>query len=185
MTKTDSGYGSVETALGWLGLGWSRERLCAVSLPEPTREACLRSLRRRLPHLAECPLPAALTPLVERLRAYAAGSQDDFTDVAVEFGARDAFALDVYRAARTLAYGQTTTYGGLADLAGHPGKAQAVGQTLGANPVPIVVPCHRIVAAGGRMGGFSGAGGVVTKRRLLDLEQATMPSPAGQASFGF
>jgi methylated-DNA-[protein]-cysteine S-methyltransferase len=86
---------------------------------------------------------------------------------------------------RALDYGETMTYGGLAEATGRPGMAREVGQAMGSNPVPIIVPCHRVLAAGGKMGGFSAPGGVFAKRRLLDLERARPPSPPGQSAFAF
>ena len=88
----------------------------------------------------------------------------DFSSVAVDLEGVDLFRRAIYQAARKLGFGQTTTYGGLADAAGQPGKARETGEALGRNPVPIIVPCHRIVAAGGKIGGFSAPGGSATKK---------------------
>lgn len=109
--------------------------------------------------------------LVGRLRAYAAGQPVDFHDVAIDLGPQSDFQRRVVRCCRRIAYGKTATYGQLARLAGFPGAARAVGQVMAANRVPIIVPCHRVVAAGGSLGGFSAPGGVALKRRLLELEQ--------------
>ncbi len=98
----------------------------------------------------------------------------------------DAFRLDIYAAARRLRFGEVVTYGELARRAGHEGMARETGAALGANPVPLVVPCHRIVAAGGRIGGFSAPGGAATKEKMLELEGVRVgPPPSAQASFGF
>lgn len=109
--------------------------------------------------------------LVGRLRAYAAGQPVDFHDVAIDLGPQSDFQRRVVRCCRRIAYGKTATYGQLARLAGSPGAARAVGQVMAANRVPIIVPCHRVVAADGSLGGFSAPGGVELKRRLLELEQ--------------
>jgi methylated-DNA-[protein]-cysteine S-methyltransferase len=98
----------------------------------------------------------------------------------------DLFRRAIYSAARKLGFGETTTYGGLADSAGHPGMARETGEALGRNPVPLIVPCHRILAAGGKIGGFSAPGGSSTKERLLALEGVQIgPPPPAQKAFAF
>jgi methylated-DNA-[protein]-cysteine S-methyltransferase len=130
--------------------------------------------------------PAEIAGIIEALRRYAAGEPVDFSGVPVDLAGVDPFRLAIYDAARKLGFGDTATYGGLAAAAGHAGLARETGQALGRNPVPIVVPCHRIVAAGGKLGGFSAPGGASTKERLLAMEGVRVgPPPPAQASFGF
>ncbi|TIX30475.1 MAG: methylated-DNA--[protein]-cysteine S-methyltransferase, partial [Mesorhizobium sp.] len=120
------------------------------------------------------------------IQAYAAGADVDFSDVPVDLDGVDDFRLAIYDAARKLGFGETTTYGELARRAGHAGLARETGAALGANPVPLVIPCHRILAAGGKIGGFSAPGGSATKERMLAMEGVRVgPPPAAQASFGF
>ena len=105
------------------------------------------------------------------------GRNRDLADVRIELVDVPEFDRAVYAIARTVPPGEVLTYGAVARRLGRPGAAQAVGRALGRNPVPLVVPCHRIVAADGRLGGFSAAGGVVTKRRLLEIEGAPIDRP--------
>ena len=110
----------------------------------------------------------------------------DFSGVPVDLDGVDLFQRAIYQAASKLGFGETTTYGGLADAAGHPGKARETGEALGRNPVPLIVPCHRILAAGGKIGGFSAPGGSATKEKLLALEGVRVgPPPAAQKTFAF
>jgi methylated-DNA-[protein]-cysteine S-methyltransferase len=110
------------------------------------------------------------TSLVRRLQAYAAGKADSFRDVAVDFGAVSDFQRRVYKRCREIPLGKTMSYGELAEKAGSPGAARAVGNCMAANRIPLLVPCHRVVCADGRLGSYSAAGGVATKRKILALE---------------
>ena len=103
------------------------------------------------------------------------GARVDYSQTPLAFERVGAFEASVYRAALAIPWGETRTYGALAAALGDPGAAQAVGQALGRNPWPIVVPCHRITAADGRAGGFSAPGGAATKLRLLEIEGALAP----------
>ena len=148
----------------------SSARTRSGSHPSPAPQAGWRGRRAR----------AAL------IGRYAAGKRVSFAEVPLDLAGVDAFRLAIYEAARQLGFGETTTYGGLASAAGHPGEARETGQALGQNPVPIIVPCHRILAAGNKIGGFSAPGGAATKARLLGMEGVrTGPPAATQSSFGF
>ncbi|MCH7752272.1 MAG: MGMT family protein [Planctomycetes bacterium] len=109
--------------------------------------------------------------LVERLREFARGEPTDFSDVAVETRGATSFQRRVIDACRAIPWGETRSYGQLARSVGRPGAARAVGSVMAANRVPLVVPCHRVVAAAGGLGGFSAPQGVAMKRRLLAAEQ--------------
>ena len=177
-----------ETALGFVGIAWSGKGLTRLSLFQRDRAA----VERRLERLGTSGLsdegntPAWVAALVRDVRAYAEGEEIDFSGVPVDLVGVDDFRLAIYDAARNLAYGQTPTYGELAKRAGHGGLPRETGQALGANPVPLVIPCHRILAAGGKIGGFSAPGGSTTKERMLALEGVRVgPPPAPQQSFGF
>ena len=174
----------LDTAIGAIGLAWSEQGLTRLSLPG--RDGGARA--RRLPgQPGGDELPVALRPVGEAIRRYAAGEPQEFFDVPIDLSAvDDPFRLAVYSAARALRYGETTTYGELAARAGYPGLARDVGAALGTNPLPLIVPCHRVVAAGGKIGGFSAPGGAATKERLLRLEGVRIgpPEPA-QAAFSF
>jgi methylated-DNA-[protein]-cysteine S-methyltransferase len=121
--------------------------------------------------------------VIARLAAYAEGASDDFADVSLDLHEGAEFDRQVWMAARRIPRGETRTYGELAREVGAAGAAQAVGLALGRNPVPILVPCHRILAGAGGSGGFSASGGVKTKFRLLALEGARRPGEP-QGLFG-
>lgn len=187
------GHSVFPTAIGFIGMAWSHAGLVSLQLPGSDREATRKRLLKGLgdragafPAIGEGELPPSVAQWVERIGAYAAGEHADFSDMPVDLTGVDAFRQDIYRAARKLGYGETTTYGELAAGAGHPGEARETGQALGANPVTIVIPCHRIMAAGGKIGGFSAHGGIMTKRKLLAMENARLETPdPDQQSFGF
>ncbi len=119
--------------------------------------------------------PAALAWVLAALAAYFDGAQTDFSSLAVALPDDTSDERRrIYDAARGLRWGETASYGEIARRAGMPRGAQAVGQAMAANPLPIVIPCHRVLAAGDRLGGFSAYGGVLTKERLLVLEKARL-----------
>ena len=188
-----SGHFVFSTVIGFIAMAWSPEGLVSLQLPgadrDATRKRLLKGLGERagaFPPVEETALPSAVLEWVHRIRAYTSGEHVDFSDVPVDLTGIEAFRRDIYTAARQLGYGETTTYGELAGRAGHPGEARETGQALGANPVTIVIPCHRIMAAGGRIGGFSAHGGIAHKRKLLAMEHARFGAPdPDQQSFGF
>jgi methylated-DNA-[protein]-cysteine S-methyltransferase len=180
------GYTIIDTAIGPVGVAWSAEGVCRVALPERDRARMESRFALRLGGAGPAEPPAHIAPAIELIRRYAEGERVDFSDVPIDFDGADLFRRAIYQAARGLRFGETTTYGGLADAAGHPGKARETGEALGRNPVPIIVPCHRIVAAGGKIGGFSAPGGSSTKEKLLALEGVRVgPPPAAQQAFTF
>lgn len=179
-----AGHTVFETQMGFTGFAWSEAGITRLCLPEKSRAGVERRLAGHGPAVAQ---PQGwVAELVEAIRAYFAGADIDFSAVPVDLSGIDAFRLDIYAAARQLAFGEAVTYGELARRAGHEGMARETGAALGANPVPLVVPCHRIVAAGGKIGGFSAPGGSATKEKMLALEGVRVgPPPPAQTSFGF
>lgn len=170
-------YDLVETRIGAIGIAWSGSGVTRVQLPEADREATevlLAKGGRRAP--ASNP-PSFILDLAELLARYAGGERVDFDHLPLDLARARPFDLPVWRACRELAWGQAVTYGELTRRLGSPYVATAVGQALGRNPVPIIVPCHRVVAAGGRIGGFSAPGGAATKSRLLTLEGIEIGPP--------
>lgn len=158
-----------ETALGVCGLSWSDEGLLRVQLPD--RDAATTAARlAKGAQRAGTALPDFAADAAERLARYAGGDVVDFTDVPLDFAGLATFEASVYRALRRVARGSTVTYGELAALAGSAGAAQAVGTAMARNPWPVVVPCHRVLAAGNKAGGFSAPGGLKTKMKLLAME---------------
>jgi methylated-DNA-[protein]-cysteine S-methyltransferase len=169
-TDTSEQHCLFDTAIGPCGVAWSPRGLTRVQLPEADRDATLRRLRRGPAQPATDRLPPAVEQAIARIGNYLAGERVDFAGVALDLTGIGAFHRKVYDAARRIGWGETATYGELARQVGAPGAARAVGQALGRNPLPIIVPCHRILAAGGKVGGFSAFGGTATKQRLLALE---------------
>lgn len=183
------GHAVFETALGYMALAWSGIGLTRVCLPEKTADAAERRLLRLAGESEVTGKPGApqwIATLIADIRRYAAGEDVDFTAVPVDLSGIDAFRLDIYAAARRLGYGETATYGSLAESSGHKGLFRETGAALGSNPVPLVIPCHRILAAGGKIGGFSATGGSATKERMLELEGVRVgPPPSQQTTFAF
>jgi methylated-DNA-[protein]-cysteine S-methyltransferase len=174
-----------ETPAGFCGIVWSASGVAGFQLPSRTAEAAARHLRRRHPAAEPAaPLPEVAAAVAAACR-YFAGEPVGFGFVRIDLRAPDPFFARAYAAARELAWGETTTYGALARALGAgPERARDVGQAMARNPVPLIVPCHRVLAAGGKLGGFSAPGGSATKARMLALEGVTL-APGGQASFGF
>jgi len=173
-------YCLFDTALGAFGLGWSEQGLVRLQLPERDRAATEERLHRSA---SPAPPPAWVKKVIVAMPRYLAGEQVDFGAVPLDLGDLGAFRLAVYEAARAVGWGETASYGDLARRIGFPWGARAVGQALARNPVPIIVPCHRILTHDRGIGGFSAYGGTLTKQRLLALEgvQVGMPMLPGLA----
>jgi len=181
-----AGHAVLETVIGFMGIAWSEKGLIRLCLPERSRESVERRLMRHAGVSADTKQPQWVVDLIASIKAYAAGEDVDFSGVPVDLDGIDDFRLAIYDAARKLGYGETTTYGELAKRAGQPGLPRETGAALGANPVPLVIPCHRILAAGGKIGGFSAPGGSATKEKMLAMEGVRVgPPPPAQVSFGF
>jgi methylated-DNA-[protein]-cysteine S-methyltransferase len=159
-----------DTEIGCIGLAWSDRGITRLQLPEADRAATERRLCGRDCDMASSEPPARIARTIDHLRSYLRGKRTDFAGVVVDLRGIDAFRRRIYNAARTVGWGETTTYGALARLAGCPDGARAVGQSMARNPIPIIIPCHRVLASGGRTGGFSAFGGAHAKLRLLALE---------------
>jgi methylated-DNA-[protein]-cysteine S-methyltransferase len=164
------GYTLVDTAIGRLGIAWGGRGLVAVQLPDRRDDATRARLSRRFPGAAEAPPPPEVRPAVDAIVALLRGEQADLSSVPLDMDGVPDFHRRVYQTARSIPPGTTASYGEIAARLGAPGAARAVGQALGRNPFAIVVPCHRVLAAGGRVGGFSADGGIATKLRLLAIE---------------
>ena len=154
---------------GWVGLVASMRGLRYLGLPAPTYEAALRRIRRHYPNAALAPDDAILLEMAGQVRAYLAGDLQAFS-ADLDLRGYTPFELAVWASARSIPYGETRTYGWIAfQVGGGPGAAQAVGAALGDNPVPLIIPCHRVLGSDGTLHGF--AGGLEMKARLLDLER--------------
>ncbi|MBV8745663.1 MAG: methylated-DNA--[protein]-cysteine S-methyltransferase [Xanthobacteraceae bacterium] len=164
-----------ETAIGVCGIAWTERGVCRVQLPEQDAEATRARLGRRLHGARETAPADAIRRTIDDVKALLAGRPRDLSEVPLDLQGVPAFHQRVYAAARRIRAGGTASYGEIATQVGEPGAARAVGQALGRNPVPLIVPCHRVLATGGKFGGFSGFGGVATKMRLLAIEGAILP----------
>lgn len=163
-----------DTAIGTCGVAWSDAGLARVQLPETTSTAAEARLARIGGGAvkATAPYPEAIANLVADIQALLRGERIDFSSVRLDLARLPDFDRRVYDITRAIPAGATLTYGDVATKLGDIGLSRAVGQALGRNPLPIVIPCHRVVAAGGEIGGFSATGGASTKRRILDIESA-------------
>ena len=161
-----------DTAIGTCALIWEGERFIGAQLPERDEETARRRLARRFPDAAEEGPNGFVADTVAGIRALFGGEKRDLSHVPLALETVSDFNRRVYAVALSIPPGETLTYGEVAQRIGDPGAARAVGVALGQNPWPIIVPCHRVLAAGGRTGGFSADGGVETKLRILAIEKA-------------
>ncbi|MBC7991899.1 MAG: methylated-DNA--[protein]-cysteine S-methyltransferase [Rhizobacter sp.] len=168
-----------DTAIGRCGIAWGPHGITSLQLPEPSDAGTLRRMFRGGAALPQAEPPPEVQSAIERIVALLQGEPIDLRDVALDFDGIPPFHQRVYEVSREILAGQTRTYGEVATQLGDPGASRAVGQALGANPFAVIVPCHRVLAAGGRSGGFSAGGGVSTKLRILLIEQAQIGSQRG------
>ncbi|HYY83147.1 MAG TPA: methylated-DNA--[protein]-cysteine S-methyltransferase [Beijerinckiaceae bacterium] len=175
---TDHGFALFETAVGLCGVAWGRDGILGVQLPEGDATRTRARLRRRFPDAREAEPPDSVRAAIAAIQALLAGEPRDLSEVALDWTGVGAFERRVYEVARAIPPGATLTYGEVAARIGETAlAARDVGQALGRNPFPIVVPCHRVIAAGGKSGGFSARGGAATKLKLLRIEGAEAAGP--------
>jgi methylated-DNA-[protein]-cysteine S-methyltransferase len=169
---SELGFTLFETAIGACGLVWNEAGVVGVQLPERSESATRNRMARRYP-AARAAAPSALAQrAIAGIVALLGGEPRDLADIVVDLAAASDFNRHVYAVARGIGPGATLTYGEIAERLGDRALARDVAQALSENPCPIIVPCHRVLAAGGKTGGFSGPGGVATKLRLLSIEGA-------------
>jgi methylated-DNA-[protein]-cysteine S-methyltransferase len=160
------------TPIGACGIAWSDQGITSVSLPEAQETRLRARFKTRFLEAEEVPPSPAVARVIERIQALLRGERDNLQDIALDDGEMPSFNKRVYDITRRILPGATRTYGDIAKELGDPLLAREVGQALGRNPFPIIVPCHRVLAAGGKTGGFSATGGVETKFRMLAIERA-------------
>lgn len=182
MKKT--AYCLFETPLGACGIAWrqsansdSQAVVTAVQLPEATPQATESRIARKAGSHQRSAPPPEIAAIVEKIRKHLQGEVQDFRSVALDLESVEPFFRQIYEVTRQIPPGQTRTYGEIANDVGQPAAAQEVGQAMAKNPVPIIVPCHRVAAAGGKPGGFSAHGGRATKAKLLAIEGASVNLP--------
>ncbi|MQA88534.1 MAG: methylated-DNA--[protein]-cysteine S-methyltransferase [Streptosporangiales bacterium] len=169
---TAHGFTLFDTAIGRCGIVWGGRGIVGVQLPEGSELAARARMLRRYPGAREAPPPPDVRRALDGVVALLQGEASDLSAVALDMERVPPFHRRVYEVARTIPPGATLSYGEVARRLGDPGLARAVGQALGRNPFAIIVPCHRVLAAGGKVGGFSANGGTGTKLRLLSIEGA-------------
>ena len=165
------GFCLFESELGLCGIAWSALGVCAVQLPERGSEVMRPRMQRRTGAQETLP-PVQVAQAIEMMLRLLKGEPVMLNAIALDLGDASQFNRRVWTITQTIAPGETLTYGEVARRIGEPSAARAVGRALGENPCPIIVPCHRVLAAGGGTGGFSGGEGVETKMRLLSIERA-------------
>ena len=174
------GYHIFEIANGYCGIAWSHAGTTRFQLPSGHAKATERNLLRRLPTAEPAAPPESITTIIEAAQRYFRGERVDFSNIKLDLGPQPEFFQRCYAAARRVSWGHTTTYGALAkEIGGGPEMARDVGQAMAGNPIPLIIPCHRVLAAGGKLGGFSAPGGAEAKLRMLELEgfRAAAPAP--------
>ena len=163
-------YYLFDTALGTCAIAWSEAGLTRVLLPGESQSEIEAHMQQTGVEPAETPLPRLAEDAATALKAFMAGKDVSFASLALDDSIVTRFDASIYRALQGVSRGTTTTYGDLARQVGNPAAARAVGVAMARNPWPVIVPCHRVLASGGKVGGFSAPGGVTTKRRLLAIE---------------
>jgi methylated-DNA-[protein]-cysteine S-methyltransferase len=184
MGQMASHYLVFETASGFCGIAWNGVGITRFQLPTRGADAAERMLLRRAPDAKPGPPPAAVAKAIAAVKRYFEGERTDFSGLELDLEDQDTFFKRIYAAARRVGWGCTTTYGTLAkELGAGPEAARDIGQAMARNPIPLIIPCHRVLAAGGKLGGFSAPGGAAAKIRMLELEGAHVePSRPTQGS---
>ena len=167
-----SGYALFPTAIGACGIAWGPRGIVGAQLPEAQEQATRARMQRRFPALHEVEPPSWVQRDIAAIRALLDGEPLDLGDIKLDLEGVGDFHRRVYAITRRIPSGSTRTYGDIAEELGDKGLARAVGQALGLNPFAPIVPCHRVLAAGGKWGGFSAHGGAASKLRMLAIEGA-------------
>lgn len=160
-----------QTNLGPCGIVWTNRGIAGMNLPEGSEEKTRLRLRKRFPETEEAKPSPEIQKIIDEVGALIAGEKIDFSHVTLDHAPLPEFSKRVYEIVRTIPIGQTLTYGDVAKKLGDVALSREVGQAMGKNPTPVIMPCHRVVAASGKTGGFSAPGGVDTKMKLLSIER--------------
>ena len=160
MSEAIQHYHVFETAMGFCAIAWSNAGVARFQLPTKTAEAAERMMRRRAFGAEPGRPPEDIAAVIEAAKRYFDGEEIDFSQVPVDLADHDAFFAQIYDALRRVGWGGTTTYGALAkEVGAGRERARDVGEAMAKNPAPLIIPCHRVLAAGGKIGGFSAPGG--------------------------
>ena len=174
---TTYSFSLFDTAIGTCGIVWTARGIAGVQIYNASELATRATLLRRFAGAEETTPPAQVQRAIDGIVALLRGEKRDLSDVTIDADDLPEFNRKVYDIARTIPPGSTLTYGEIAERLGDKLLARDVGQALGKNPIPLIVPCHRVLAAGGKTGGFSAPGGVISKLRLLTIEGAQPSGP--------
>jgi methylated-DNA-[protein]-cysteine S-methyltransferase len=166
------------TTISCCGIAWRGGDICGVQLPEASEAATRARLGGRFPEAREAAPSDWVARAIDDIVALLEGKAVDLSGVELDMEGVPAFHQRVYAVVRAIPPGSTLTYGGVAARVGSPGSARAVGQAMAKNPFAPIVPCHRVLAAGGKAGGFSANGGIITKMKMLAIEGASGVQPA-------
>ena len=169
---TDQFFTIFDTTIGSCGIAWGERGIFAVQLPMSSEDKTRKRIHQRYSGIKEALPPAEVQDAMDGIVELLAGKPNDLAEVALDLEGVPEFNRRVYDIARKIPPGKTLTYGDIAKRLGGVELSRDVGQALGHNPCPVVVPCHRVLAAGGKPGGFSANGGVVTKLKMLAIEGA-------------
>lgn len=172
-----SQFAVFDTVIGWAGIAWGDKGLIGAYLPEPDPQTVRMAFSRKFPGSVEAVPPPAIASVIDQVAALMRGEKVDLSDAPIDLGRVPEFNAKVYEITRRIPPGETLTYGQIAIQLGDRLLAQQVGAALGRNPWPIIVPCHRVTAANGKLGGFSARGGTDTKLKLLAIEGAAAAGP--------
>ena len=166
------GFALFDTEIGCCGIAWGAHGVVGVQLPERHDRATRDRLRRRFPDASEATPPSDIQQAIDSIIALLRGEARDLSYITLDMDGIPPFRQSIYAVLRGIPAGATLSYGDIAAALGDRAAARDVGEAMGKNPFPIIVPCHRVLAAGGKVGGFSAAGGITTKLRLLQIEGA-------------
>ena len=171
---TGQHFAIFDTAIGPCGIMWGARGITGVQLPMGSEDKTRKRILQRNGDVTEAPPTAEVQSAIDGILELLAGKPNDLAEVVLDLDGVPEFNRGVYDIARKIPPGKTMTYGDIAKKLGGVELSRDVGQALGRNPCPIVVPCHRVLAAGGKPGGFSANGGVVTKLKMLAIEGAVV-----------
>src|SRR5260370_12119330 len=174
---TEHGFALFDTDIGRWGIAWGARGIIGVQLPEAVEARTRARLVRRYPHAREAPPPAEVRRVIDRIVSLLGGQASDLSAAALDMDGLPEFDRRVYEVARGIAPGATLSYGEIAARLGERGLARDVGQALGRNPLPLIVPCHRVLAAGGKAAGFS-----ANRARTTNLPPPTLQPPPPPAA---
>lgn len=170
---TGQHFAIFDSAIGPCGIIWGERGISGVQLPMGSEEKTRNRIRQRDGEVTEAAPPSEVQTAIDKILELLAGKPNDLLDIELDLDGVPEFNRGVYDIARKIPPGQTLTYGDIAKRLGGVELSREVGQALGRNPIAIIVPCHRVLGADGKMGGFSASGGVATKRRILEIEGAS------------